>query len=123
MHLLNALWSHAMTLKWSFIAFVGTAVLGLVSMGALGIGLYYAAAPLLSFRYAPMNSWRGDWVWPTVIVVGMLWSVAFLAAGELNLYLHRVGTTNALRVLAYLLVLYLWNLVIWVIALHGRKLF
>ncbi|GHN03208.1 hypothetical protein WSM22_46970 [Cytophagales bacterium WSM2-2] len=45
-------------------------------MGALGAALYYPAAFLLK-KFPAFSDWHGDWVWPTVIMVGMLWSFGF----------------------------------------------
>ncbi len=121
MHYLKTAWACAWAMKWSSLAFVVSAALGLLSMGALGLGLYYPAAPALLGRYPPVGRWTGDWVWPATIAVGMLWSLAFLAAGALNLYLRRMAASKALRVAAYLLVLWLWSVVLWTVALQGQS--
>ena len=65
--------SWSFNIKFSLIAFFITAILGLLSMGALG-GLLYYPVSFLFASYPTLNDWSGDWVWPSVIMVGMLWS-------------------------------------------------
>lgn len=79
--------SFLIAIKGSLIAFAVMLVLSFLSMGFLGAALYYACYPVLALFYGNPNNWSGDWVWPAVIAAGMLWSVSFLAAGRLNLYL------------------------------------
>ena len=53
------------TTKFSIVAFILTLALGLLSMGALGYGLYFLVAPVLD---KDIDSLRGDTTWPTVQV-------------------------------------------------------
>ena len=110
-------WTH--TTRWSTVAFAGFLVLGLLSMGLLGAVLYYPVAPLLRLRFPAQDEWRGDWVWPAVIGVGMAWSLSFLLAGAVNHWLVRRGCPNPARRLAYLGVLWLWALVVWFVCLES----
>ena len=120
MQMITSIWQYAMTMKWSFVAFVATAVLGLVGMGLLGFALYYPVAPVLALRFPPHATWHGDWVWPTVIVVGMAWSLGFIFAGALNLALEARDASQWLRTLAYITVLWLWALLLWWVALQAQ---
>lgn len=103
-------------IKWSLVGFVVTLVLGFLSMGFLGAALYYACYPVLAPFYGNPDSWSGDWVWPALIAAGMLWSLSFLAAGWLNLYL----TPHApalLRRIIYVVVLWLGAALAWLFIL------
>lgn len=104
----------------SIVAAIVVAVLGLFSMGILGAGLYYPAAPVLLLKYPSFNSWHGDWVWPTVILAGMAFSVGFLIAGRLNLFLESRQSSKAVRVLTYIAILWAWNLCVWFMLLSGQ---
>ena len=108
-------WLHA--IKWSAFGFAATLLLGFVSMGLLGLALYYPVAPVLRLRFAAQDAWLGDWVWPAVIGVGMGWSVGFLIAGVVNHFLVKQGWRASLRGLTYLGLLWLWDLVVWTLTL------
>lgn len=108
-------------MKRSIIAFVLTLALGLLSMGALGGILYYAVYPLFSPVYGDLNDWRGDWVWPAVILAGMLWSVSFLIAGLLNLRLEQSGMAVLARRIAYGVILWLGAALVWAIILFANQ--
>lgn len=108
-----------LALKWSLLAFVLTLALGLLSMGVLGGLLYYPVSPLLG-AYGDLESWHGDWVWPTLIIVGMGWSFAFLIAGLLDHLLKSKKAHGALRAVAYLGVLWLVDAALWLGMLHGQ---
>jgi len=112
-------WKFLVALRWSLLAFVITLPLGLLSMGILGLLLYYPVSPLLQ-AYGPMESWHGDSVWPTLILVGMGWSFAFLIAGLLDHLLKSKQAHWALRALAYLIVLWLVDAALWLGMLHGQ---
>jgi len=100
------------TTKFSIIAFMITAALGFGSMGFLGLGLYYPVAFLFS-SYRDIDNWHGDWIWPTIIIVGMLWSLGFIIAGVAWHYLiKKIGSLLVLRVI-YILVLWLWAAFLW----------
>jgi hypothetical protein len=120
MQFLKSAWAYTIETRYSAIAFLVTAVLGLLSMGLLGMALYYAVAFALPASYPNIDEARGDWVWPTVISVGMLWSVAFLLAGAMNWALKKVGCVSIVRGFVYALCLWSWALLLWQIALQGR---
>lgn len=100
------------TTKFSAIGFVLTFALGLLSMGFLGLALYYPVSFL--FRgYPALNDWRGDWVWPAVIVVGMGWSIGFLLGGLAWYFLAEVVSSFLLLRIIYGLILWSWAAVLW----------
>lgn len=105
-----------LAIKWSLIAFAVALVLDFLSMGVLGAALYYACYPLLAPFYGNPSNWDGDWVWPAIILAGMLWSVSFLAAGWLNLNLTPHASA-LLRGIVYVVVLWLSAVLIWVFIL------
>ncbi|MGB7183336.1 MAG: hypothetical protein WBD13_12825 [Burkholderiaceae bacterium] len=116
----RSVWSYIVATKLSSLAFLITGTLGLLSMGVLGGVLYYAVFLALPASYPNINNVNGDWVWPAVIMVGMAWSLGFLQAGALNLKLKRKGVAIAWRRIAYVIVLWLWALLLWLVGLAGR---
>ncbi len=108
-------------MKRSILGFIVALALGLFSMGVLGAALYYLVYPVLAPFFGNLNDWRGDWVWPSVIVAGMGWSFSFLAAGWLNRRLERAGWQSPFRRAVYLAVLWLGAAVIWLIILLANS--
>ena len=108
-------------MKFSLIAFILSLALSLLSMGFLGIGLFYiAAAPLaLIFPNLPtdINSWHGDWVWPALISIPMAWSFGFLLSGWAYSYFKQLDWTVLTLKTSYIVILLSWNLLIWLIFL------
>jgi hypothetical protein len=111
--LCKSLWLYLMAIKRSFLAFVITVILGLLSMGLLGAALHFAVYVALPASYPFLNDARGDWVWPATIIIGMGWSLAFLVAGDINLRLARKGTATALRRFIYIAILWVWAFIMW----------
>ena len=110
-----------MATKRSVWAFLFAGALGLLSMGLLGAALYYAVCLALPSSYPRFDDLRGDWVWPAVIGIGMGWSLSFLLAGALNLFLERTGMSSVFwRRLIYVLVLWVCALLLWWGTLAGR---
>ena len=111
--------SALLTIRRSIIACILAAILGLLSMGALGGGLYYAAYPILGPFFGNPDDWRGDWVWPTMILAGVLWSLSFPVAGYLDhrLVLHRHAP--GFRRVVYALVLWSGAALCWALLLAG----
>ncbi len=107
-------------MRFSLVAFVITLALGLLSMGFLGIGLYYLVSPLLDLKFPDLDSLHGDWVWPALILSGMFWSFGFLIAGWVYLTLARFNLNKATRIAIYVLILLLWAIIIWSILLIGK---
>jgi len=108
-------------IRRSVIAFLVTLALGLLSMGAQGAALYYAAFPALVPVFGDLNDWRGDWVWPATILAGMAWSASFLIAGLVTLRLERRGVGIGPRRIVYGALLWLGAVAAWwaVLALTG----
>ena len=108
-------------MKKSIITCIVMLGLSFISMGALGFLIYFSAAPVLNLWFPPEAEWHGDWVWPTTIVTGMMWSFGFLAAGFINRRLENAGKTKQWqRRTIYTIILWLWALAVWGIALSGR---
>ena len=105
-------------MKRSLVAFFVTLVLGLLSMGALGMLLYYAVSPVLRLRFPGEDAWHGDWVWPAAISSGMVWAFAFLAAGAVDRRLAASKTGSGVRGVVYVLFLWGWALAIWGVILE-----
>ena len=100
--------------KFSIVAFILTLALGLISMGALGYGLYFLVA---AFIDKDIESLRGDTTWPTVLMVGMLSSFGFAFGGIAFHYLrYRIG--EILSYLIYALLLWCWVLLLWYVFLN-----
>lgn len=114
-------WPKTKVMRFSVIAFIISLVLSVLSMGFLGIGLYFiAAAPLaLLFPSLPnnMDTWHGDWVWPAMIGMPLLWSFGFLIAGWIYLYLEKLDWTELTKKTSYIVVLLLWNIFTWLMLL------
>ena len=107
-------------MKRSILAFAVALVLSLLSMGALGAALYYPVSPLFAPVFGDLTDWRGDWVWPSVIMAGMGWSFSFLVAGFLNRLLELAGWRPMVRKAIYGAVLWLGAALIWLIILWGK---
>jgi hypothetical protein len=107
-----------LSMRRSIIAFVVALGLGLLSMGALGLLLYYAVSPVLRLRFPGEDAWHGDWVWPAAIASGMVWAFGFLAAGAVN---RRMAAKNAgpgVRRVVYAALLWVWALAVWGVILQ-----
>lgn len=103
-----------LAIKGSIIAGVAVAALGLFSMGFLGFALYYVTYPMHYPLLGDINEWEGtDLFWPAIIMAGMFWSICFPVAGLVDLRLRRAGTASALRILAWLAILWLGAGLIW----------
>ena len=100
--------------KFSIVAFLLTLALGLLSMGALGYGLYFLVSPLLE---KDIDSLRGDITWPTILAVGILSSFGFLFAGAAFRYL-RFRIKEIPSYIIYALILWLWIYLLWYIFLN-----
>ncbi len=107
------------TSKFSIIAFLITLVLGFVSIGLLGMALYYCVAFLFT-SYAPLNDWRGDWVWPAIIIAGMIWSFSFILAGIIWHYLSKFISSKIILRIIYLSILWLSAALIWSILISNN---
>ncbi|MGE4323165.1 MAG: hypothetical protein AB7E60_09075 [Sphingobium sp.] len=109
-------------MKKSVIAGIVVAILGLLSMGALGGVLAYCVWPVVYPLAGNPDDWRGDDVWPAMIASGLLWGASFPAAGLVNRRLERRGWTGAVRRLIYLLILWCGAALIWTFMLSTMTL-
>jgi hypothetical protein len=112
MHMWKSLSPNA---RFSILAFIVTLGLGLLSMGALGLALYYLVFPFLN---KDIDSLHGDSAWPTIILVGMLWSFGFLFAGLAHHYLIKWKSAKYIAKTAYVFILWLWILILWYTCLN-----
>ncbi|MEQ9414445.1 MAG: hypothetical protein RIF39_11470 [Cyclobacteriaceae bacterium] len=96
--------------KFSILGFIISGALGLFSMGVLGYGLYYTVSPVLGDR---IDELQGDATWPSLILAGMAWSIAFLLAGGFYSWLSKRNFPSGILYLSYALVLWIWALVVW----------
>ena len=118
---LHTFWYFLVSIKYSALAALITAALGLLGMGVLGLGLYYAVAFALPPSFPTIDDARGDWVWPAMIAIGMFWSVAFLMAGVLNRYLVTKNLSSVWRRLIYAIVLWVWAFLMWWVTLNANR--
>jgi hypothetical protein len=102
------------TTRFSIVAFLLTMALGLLSMGALGYGLYFLVAPVLD---KDIESLRGDAIWPTVLMVGMLSSFGFLF-GSISFHYLRSKIKELASYIVYVAITWLWILFLWYIFLN-----
>jgi len=115
------LWPKTTVMRFSLVAFILIIILSVLSMGFLGIGLYFIASPALALLFPnipnDMNTWHGDWVWPAMISMPIIWSSGFLIAGGVYQFLQKLDWTNLTLKTSYIVILLLWNLLIWFILL------
>ncbi|HMJ70732.1 MAG TPA: hypothetical protein VK508_17640 [Cyclobacteriaceae bacterium] len=94
--------------KFSVIAFAIALILGLMSLGAEGFGIYYAVGFGLPVS---IDSLRGDAFWPSTILAGMAWSIGFLIAGWICV---RIRSYNKYTIwLIYVAILWIWDYIVW----------
>lgn len=104
-------------MKRSVVAVFAILGLGLISMGALGAGLYHAVCPALCPFAGALNDWTGDRVWPAAIMAGMILSISFLTAGLVHLRLEQRGVGVLPRRIFYALVLWVGAALTWAVIL------
>jgi hypothetical protein len=92
--------------KFSVIAFVIALILGLMSLGAQGYGVYYAVEFALPVS---IDSIHGDSVWPSTILAGMAWSPGFLLAGWICLRINN----KPVMWMSYVVILWAWDYLVW----------
>jgi hypothetical protein len=105
--------------KFSIIAFCSTACLGLLSMGLLGALLYFPVSFLFK-DVPPFDAWHGDWVWPAIIGVGIIWSFGFILGGFSYHYSTKMGASKVVSSSIYALVLWLWAAFLWYVVISNQ---
>jgi hypothetical protein len=94
--------------RFSIIAFAIALILGLMSLGAQGYGIYYAVGFALPVS---IDTLQGDTLWPSVLLAGMAWSIGFLVAGWICI---RIRTANKYTLwMIYLIILWMWDYLVW----------
>ncbi len=106
---------HKMT--FSTKCFIISLFLGVSSMGLQGQLICWLVSPVLKLRFPPMKSWTGDWVWPALIYVSVLWPFGFLLAGWVNRHMNEFDWPRAVVCGAYLGILLLWGWFLWFVTL------
>jgi len=114
-------WPTSKLMRFSIIAFILSIILSVISMGFLGAGLFFIAAAPLNILFpnvsSDMNTWHGDWIWPAMIGMPIIWSFAFLIAGAVCLHLQKLDWTDLTVKTSYIVILLIWNFLIWLLLL------
>ena len=114
-------WPSSKVMRFSLLGFILCIVLSLLSMGLLGTALFFVAAPTLEIFFPQMssdlNTISGNWVWPTMIGMPLLWSVGWLMAGRAYLHVDALDWTNMTKKTGYVVILLIWNLLVWLFLL------
>ncbi len=109
------------TTKFSVVAFVVTTGIGFMSMGILGLLLYYCVFFIFP-SYPNINEWHGDWVWPAMIGAGMFWSLGFIFGGLAWYSLKNKIASKAVLRLIYGFILWTWACIIfWLIIINNLE--
>ncbi|MGK0270420.1 MAG: hypothetical protein ACI88H_001066 [Cocleimonas sp.] len=115
------LWPTSKVMQFSLIAFIISIVVSLLSIGFLGIGLFYVASPVLTLFFPSisnnLNTWHGDWIWPAMIGIPIVWSFGFLIAGRMYLHLESLDWTHLTVKTSYIVILLFLNILLWLILL------
>ena len=112
-------WWHKQTRasRVSLIACLAAFALSVLSMGVLGALLYFISYPVIVPLFGPVDGWSPDWVWGSMILSAMVWSLSFLVAGGVYNRLTASGLAKGLRITAYLAVLWGGAVVSWLLVL------
>lgn len=118
---MRSLWRWMVDLKWSFAGMALAMLFAFLSLGLQGLVLYWLASPVLNLFFPPLETWDPSGVWPLIVAAGFLWSPSFVAAGALTSWLRGRGLRRALRVLAYLFVLWVGSVLAWLVLLLTNR--
>ena len=113
LRLLTDLWPSALL---SLVAAVGA----FLSMGMLGLVLYYLVSPLLNVWFPPLEAWDQSQVWPVIIAMPIVWAPAFLIAGIVNRQTKLRGWSRRARIALYIGILWLAALAAWLVLLPAN---
>jgi len=109
-------------MQFSVIVCVLACVISLFSLGYMGIGLYLIAYPILITVFSEgIKSWPSDWFRPVMTFIAIVWSIGFLIAGKVYLYLKALDWTKLTLKLSYVATLQIWNVFIWFVVLISFK--
>lgn len=101
-------------MKKSIITGLSFAALGLLSMGFLGVALYYLAYPVLYPMFGDFNDWTGPDVWPAIVWASLLWPISFPVAAWFDRKRQQESAGRAKRIFLYALTLWLGAAVTWI---------
>ena len=106
---------------WPSLLLALLAVVGaFLSMGMLGLVLYYLVSPLLNLWFPPLEIWDQSQVWPVIIAMPIVWAPAFLVAGIVNRQTKRRGWSRRARIALYFGILWLAALLAWLVLLPAN---
>ena len=108
---------------YSGIACLVLVILNYLSMGMLGMLLYYPVEPIYGYFLGDVLDLLGEDTWPAAIAGGTFWPFCFVGAGTINRRLLARGVGLAGRSLAYIAVLWLGAALLWglmVVSMSGR---
>ena len=104
------------TTRFSIIACIIMFALGFLGMGITGAILYFTVFFVLG-SFAPFDEWHGDWVWPALILVSLLFPLGFIFGGLAWHYMKtRISSKLILRIV-YAFILWIWTAFVWYVTL------
>lgn len=107
-------WINTKVMRFSLIALVLTIIISPLSMGLLGTALYFTvSAPLALLFPSDINTRQADWLRLAMIGVPILWSCGFLIAACVYSFLEALDWTTLTLKTSYIVVLLLWDLLLW----------
>ena len=104
----------------SFVIALLAMVGAFLSMGMLGLALYYLVSPVLNVWFPPLDVWDQSLVWPVIIAMPILWAPAFIVAGIVNRQTKLRGWSRRARIALYLGIIWLAALLAWLILLPAN---
>ncbi|RHX88742.1 hypothetical protein [Leptospira stimsonii] len=106
--------------KFSVVLSVIFSFLGFFSLGAMGFGLYYLVFPISESVFPHPNSFHGDWVWPTTILVSILWPLGFIFGAILFDFFKKRGWSTVILYFLYIPILWLWAATLWLYFIYNK---
>ncbi len=104
------------TTRFSIVAASIMFALGFLGMGITGALLYYTVFFVLG-SFPPFDAWHGDWVWPAMILVSLLFPFGFIFGGlAWHSLKTRISSKLILR-LVYATILWIWTAFVWFMTL------
>ena len=104
----------------SFAIALLTVVGAFLSMGMLGLALYFLVSPVLNLWFPPLDVWNQSLVWPVIIAVPIVWAPAFVVAGIVNRQTKQRGWSRRGRIALYLGIIWLAAILAWLILLPAN---
>ena len=106
---------------WPSVLLALVAVAGaFLSMGMLGLVLYYPVSPLLNVWFPALEAWDQSQVWPIIIAMPVVWAPGFLVAGIVNRQTKLRGWSRRARIALYFGILWLAALLAWLVLLPAN---